>query len=254
MPALVGPDVGWLLVDTERRYDVSIDLGRAREWGWAYERTGEMWGRSPSPDFFALGRGLSGASVFVRGSEEDADKRWRTWGELGARFFAGGALALDPIDAAVGWSATLDLERAIPDRTLRVPLVEAAPGGVALTDALEDSDSSGERPCFMLDTGRSRSVLSLEYVNRAWRSARERRQAARAHTEDGRVGVYLRVPGRKKAVWLEAEVYERTAVWYTEEEGGRRVDGYLGVDFLFQWLPVIDFARSTLWLTPLLDS
>jgi hypothetical protein len=50
-------------------------------------------------------------------------------------------------------------------------------------------------------------------------------------------------------VTLDAHVFERTSVDYARASG-LQIDGYLGLDFLYRWLPVIDFRRWILWLAP----
>ena len=250
MPAVLGNEVGLLLVDTTYQMELILELGQIVKWNWPYERESERWGSTPLTSFFALGRGRGETLGDVYGDEKEATKIYTTCGRLGAPFFVGGTLALDPIDAAVGWSMTLDLETRAPADSWRVPLVADTPDNVPITEAIEDRSSLGDRPRLMIDTGRIHTELSLEYIDRAWRTPRSRRKARDAWQGHGRVDVHLKVPGLKSTVWIEARVSERSAARYSDENG-LRIDGFLGLDLLYRWLPVIDFRLWVLWLTKL---
>src|SRR5690348_5065027 len=69
VPAVVGEEVGYFLVDTAQRDDDVMTLGRVPKCGLPYERTDERWGQSTLPSLFALGRSRSESSVRVFGTE-----------------------------------------------------------------------------------------------------------------------------------------------------------------------------------------
>jgi hypothetical protein len=249
VPAVVGDEARWLLLDTGRRLDLVLNLDHVTSWGWPCERKSEVWGRSPLPSFFALGRGRAGDTVEVAGKEGPVTKLYATCGRLGAPFFRDTVLAIDPVDATVGVSSTLDLASR-SDGALGIPLVANAHDNLPITEALEDTNSSGVAPRLVIDTTLARSVVSLEYIDRAWKSDRLRRKAREAQRTKCRIDVSLRVPEWKKVVGLEAHVWASTNASYTEATG-LTIDGYLGIDFLYRWLPLIDFRQWILWLAPM---
>ena len=249
VPAVVGDEARWLLLDTGRRVDLLLNLDHVTSWGWPYERKSETWSRTPLSSFFALGRARAGNTVDVFGKEAATTNLQATCGRLGAPYFRDTVLAIDPIDGAVGVSSTLDL-RSRSDSALGLPLLASARDNLPIVDVLEDADSSGVTPRFIIDTTLARSVISLEYIDRAWKSDRARRKARRIQGTNHRIGIRLRVPERNEMVRLDAYVFESTHAAYTRATG-LTIDGFLGLDFLYRWLPVIDFRQWILWLAPM---
>ena len=247
VPAVVDGAATWLQLDTVGRYELAIDLAYARERGWPYERRSERWGRSPVADVFALGRAHGRDTVSVYGRDSDTTL-YGTAGNLGVRYVNRGVLAFDPVDVALGWSAGLDLEVACPRDTHRVALVPGTDQRVPVTLDLLDASAPGGELQLAVDLSSSRSAIALTYVQRAWPGWRKRRQARRAHARQETVEMHLHLPDGTCTRHPMAVVDSPGPGYDTL---GTHVDGYLGVDFLYRWLPVIDFPRATLWLAPL---
>ncbi|HEY2851818.1 MAG TPA: hypothetical protein VGJ18_03180 [Gemmatimonadaceae bacterium] len=249
VPAVVGEETGWLFLDTSRRDDLILELSRVTKWGWPYERTNEHWGQTTLSSFFALGRSRAAGSVEVRGTEADATKLNPNWGSLGAPFFRDTVLAIDPIDTAIGLTSMIDLRDRAND-AVGLPLVARTRDNIPILEVLEDTKSlGGEPPRFVIDTNFARSVISLEYIDRAWPADR-RRKARQAREHQRPFNLQLRVPEVAEVIRLEPYVLER-AVPVRGEDTSLRIDGYLGIDFLYRWLPVLDFRQWILWLAPL---
>jgi len=158
-------------------------------------------------------------------------------------------LAIDPIDTAVGLSSTLDLRERSND-AVGLPLIPRTRDNIPILDALEDTRSlRGEPPRFVIDTSFSRSAISLEYIDRAW-PASQRLRARKARERQRPYDLKLRLPELRDVVRLEPYVLERMGSAWAEDTVVR-IDGYLGIDFLYRWLPVIDFRHWILWLAPL---
>ena len=247
--AVVGEESAWLFLDTSREDDVSLELGRVMKWGWPYERRSERWGQTTLSSFFALGRGRAAGNVEVRGTEAQATELNTTSGSIGAPFFRDTVLAIDPIDTAVGISSTLDL-RARANDAVGLPLIQRTRDNIPILDVLDDSKSLGaEPPRFVVDSSFTRSAISLEYIERAWPAGR-RRKARKAREHQRPFNLQLRVPEVRDVVSLEPYVFERMLP-VRAEDTTLRIDGYLGIDFLYRWLPVFDFRQWILWLAPL---
>jgi hypothetical protein len=250
VPAAIGNESGWLSLDTSSPDDISLQLGRVTKWGWPYERRTERWGHTTVSSFFALGRGSAARNVEVRGTEADATTLKPSSGSLGAPFFRDTILAIDPIDTAVGLSSTLDLRGGAND-AVGLPLIPRTRDNIPILDVLEDVKSLGAAPPrFAIHSGFPRSAVSLEYIDRAWPADR-RRQARQARQHERPFNLHLRVPELRDVVRLEPYVFERIGP-VRGENAILPIDGYLGIDFLYRWLPVLDFRQWILWLAPLM--
>jgi hypothetical protein len=249
VPAVAAGQQVNVLVDTAQRIDLSITIGYATKHGWPYERRDATWGISPLVDFAALGRTRPHDRVVVYGPEGEAKIVYSTAGSLGVQYVNHGSIALDPVEAAIGLSERVDLGAAPPAGAQRLALLPDTLDRIPVTCDLIDDNSSGLTPRFIVDTARNDSWLSLEYVERAWSGWWRRRSARRAQARSGKTEVPLRLPNGER---VAMEVYVRSALKPSYAgDLGTRIDGYLGLDFLYRWLVVLEFPHSALWLVPL---
>jgi hypothetical protein len=249
VPAIVAGAAVRLLLNTHQRLDLSIDLGYAVSQSWPYERRGDHWGTAPVAGAAALGRSRAHDKVVVFGTEADRDRVYSTVGSLGVLFVNQAVLGIDPVDVAVGLSDQLDLGKAPQAGAIRIALLDTALDRIPVTLDLADEGAPDDRPRFIVHTALPQSVISRQYTERAWRGRWARRRARRAAERSRKVGVRLRLPGGL-SLGQEMRVVESVTPSYVGELG-THVDGCLGLDFLYRWMPVIDFPRSTLWLLPL---
>jgi len=252
VPAVAAGQSVRFLLDTRLRLDLRINIGYAAQQGWAYERRNASWGMSPLADVFALGYARPHSEVVVGGTEEESKTVYYTSGTLGVQYVNKGVLALDPVDVAVGLSQRSEMVTTLPAGSHRVALVEATLDRLPVTLDLTDEDAPGHHPRFLIDTARPSSVVSLRYTEHAWRSAWRRRSARRAEARNGKTDVHLCLPSAE-SVDVEMFVVAEIDPGYVADLG-THLDGYLGLDFLYRWLPIFDFPRSALWLVPLGDS
>ncbi len=249
VPAVVAGETALFLLYTTQRLDLTIDLGFARKRDWPYERRTNDWGLSPLTDFFALGSARQHETVVVQGSEEDGGVEYITAGRLGTLYVNQGVMAIDPVAAAVGVARSLEPPVLRGAGGVCVDLVAGTLDRLPVTANLRDKSAPVGAPRFMLHTGRDLSVISLDYIERSWGSARRRKEARRAHERSRPVRVWLRLPD-DTTVDMEMLVGNLIEPDYVDTLGSG-IDGYLGLDFLYRWLPLIDFPNHALWLVPL---
>lgn len=240
VPAVVAGEHTKLLLDTERRLDVSLDLSYARRRDLSYQRSTDWWGKARLTEFEALGTSRPHDTVVVFGAEGDTAE-YSTVGWLGAEFIAQAIIGIDPFDWRVGLSVRPEVRQSFAGARHRLPLVPGVLSNLPVTTALRDDRRPEVRPIFLIDTCRTRSLLSLKYAERHWTGS-ALREARKVSAEDsGKVATHWRLPD-DTVVELDVYVAEQCEPSYVADLGVPHVDGYLGLDFLYQWLPVLDLG------------
>jgi hypothetical protein len=244
--ATIAGEPARLLLDTTQRIDLSLSLGYVRQRGWPYTRRDESWGTSPLTDFAALGRSRPHDPVSVEGREDDP-KAYYTVGKIGTQLVGDALLAIDPVEWTVGVSRRAEVRDCFARATHRLVLLPNILDNLPLTNALADSRAPEHRPVFMLDTEHPSSVLSLEFTEHCWSSTWRRWSARRACRRDGTLTVSWSLPAGGTAA-LDMRIVAACTPRYPMPLGADTVHGYLGLDFLYRWLPLFDFPGRQLAL------
>jgi hypothetical protein len=127
-----------------------------------------------------------------------------------------------------------------------VPLLPGVLDALPITAGLADRREADHRPVLLIDTARDYSILSLKFTERYWSSPLRRWAARRACRRDGSITVSFLLPGGGTAA-LDVLMVPECRPSYGAELAVI-VDGYLGLDFLYRWLPVMDFVGRELVL------
>jgi hypothetical protein len=244
VPAVIEGEPGKLLLQTGTRLDISLDLAYVRARGFPFERRQLDWGMSPLPDFQALGRTRPHSQVVVWGVDGSDGERYATDGSIGSPYFTNSILFIDTAEPVIGISTNPGVRASFEWSTQRVPLIPATPEGLPLTTAIRDALSPEATPVFLIDTS-AYSTIALDFVDRWW-PRRERERARKAVERNKIVTVNLHLPGgldQPLEMYVSPHLPQDAARF-----GVPRIDGVLGIDFLYQWVYVFDFAGRELVL------
>jgi hypothetical protein len=231
-----------LILDTGQNGGLILSYAYVRARGLPYERDAERWGKSPIDQISVLGATHLGGSTWVRGADEETEV-YHTVGTLGIQYIPGALLAIDPVEWTIGISDRAELRDGLARARHRVPLCGDVVDDLPVTSALAESKGARAQPVLLVDTGRPRSVLSLQFTSASWTGRWRRWIARRASRRGKRIYIAWRFPDGERLT-IHTAIIDGYDPGYGPDDGVERIHGALGLDFLYQWLPVFDFPGA----------
>lgn len=186
----------------------------------------------------------------------EIEARFDTWnsptksghiGWLCTDFFQDGVLGIDCADCVAGL-ATRHFDTGEHERLIsRLPFASERQDQLPILVGIRDTDASGARPLFAVDSGRTSSTIYWSYVRESWSSSWGRWEARRKLKGNKKIELRLMLPEGEE-VEIQAQVRADPSESALEFEESDRVAGILGMDFLRRWVPVFDFPKRELLL------
>lgn len=239
--AVIESEPAQLKVRTGMRVDVRLERTYVERRGFPVEWRKDAFGVCQVGEFTMMGRQRRFDTAMVGVSRNDLTRYEQYAGDVGTMFFNDSVLALDFVENRVARADSVPAT--LPPGIVDLPLVPDAQDGVPFVASI-DVEGMSASGTFLIDSSRSQSWLSIDYVRRAAsdRLARtlEKRMEKAAKTERS-----ITLPGGPS---VEHELW--VGSWIAADVGrwGVRCDGILGADFLRRWIPVFDFPAQRLRL------